>query len=103
MNLYIDTSNNQQLVVRIEKNDDVIAEHIEHDRTKADQVLVAIEQLCKDNQIDIHQITTINVHPGPGSFTGVRVGVAIANALAIALGISVNNKGVGQLETPEYS
>lgn len=55
-------------------------------------VLELIDQILVQQHpaLTLCDITDIRVHPGPGSFTGTRVGVAVANALAFALGIKVN-------------
>jgi tRNA A37 threonylcarbamoyltransferase TsaD len=39
-------------------------------------------------------ITSIKVNPGPGSFTGTRIGVSIANALGFALKVPVNGNNL---------
>jgi tRNA A37 threonylcarbamoyladenosine modification protein TsaB len=49
-------------------------------------------QCLKQQGLKPTDITEIEVNPGPGSFTGSRVGVTIANALAFALGIQVNSQ-----------
>ena len=46
-------------------------------------------------------LTAIEVNPGPGSFTGTRVGVSVANALGFALDVPVNGKK-GKIVVPIY-
>ncbi|MBQ9060969.1 MAG: tRNA (adenosine(37)-N6)-threonylcarbamoyltransferase complex dimerization subunit type 1 TsaB [Firmicutes bacterium] len=46
-----------------------------------------IDQILKDNQLQIGDIDLIAVSHGPGSFTGIRIGVATARALGQILGI----------------
>lgn len=63
---------------------------------KAELVLEKIDQLLKKHKLTIQDITSIQVNPGPGSFTGTRVGVALANALGWSL-------SVGKPVRPHYS
>lgn len=100
--LFIDTSDNKRLMVQVLKDGTVIAEKVETEQTKADRVLLVIDQVLKESGVQLSDLKNIRVNKGPGSFTGVRVGVAIANALAFSLGISVNSKVIGDFETPVY-
>lgn len=70
-------------------------------RQKAQVVLPLIERLLKKHKLALQDIDGIEVKPGPGSFTGVRVGVSVANALSFALGIPVNGGKI--LVEPIYS
>lgn len=64
-------------------------------------LLPAILEILKKNKKSIKDITEVKVNPGPGSFTGTRVGVAVANALGFALDIPVNGKK-GKIALPVY-
>ncbi len=90
--LFIDTTSNQEITVAISKNG--IEEKITQQLTnhKSQIVLPLIEKLLKKQQMTLHDLNAISVNPGPGSFTGVRVGVSVANALSFALQIPVNGK-----------
>jgi len=69
---------------------------------KTSQSLVPlIEEAVQANNIKFSDITEIMVAPGPGSYTGLRVGAAVANALGFLLNIPVNGKKT--LVTPVYS
>lgn len=46
-----------------------------------------VEQVTRDNQLQIGDIDAIAVSCGPGSFTGIRIGVSSARALAQILDI----------------
>jgi len=59
---------------------------------KAQIILPMVEEILKKHRLVLQDLDVIEVNPGPGSFTGVRVGVSIANALSYALGIPVNGK-----------
>lgn len=96
--LYIDTTSNQEVIVAltIDGKKDEIKKPLE--RKKAQIVLELVSTLLERHGLTLHEIHKIHVNPGPGSFTGVRVGVSIANALSFALHIPVNNILVSQTE-----
>lgn len=72
------------------------------DITKPQQVLPMLLQLLSAHSCALHDLDAIEVHTGPGSFTGLRVGFAVANSLGYLLGISVNNSPIGQAALPTY-
>jgi len=97
MTLYIDTTQRLELVVKLLQNNRAVGEIRNAQSTNhAQHLLPAIERLLQDQGVAMKDISEIAVNPGPGSFTGTRVGVAVANALSFALGIPVNNLPAGQ-------
>lgn len=100
--LVIDTSSNQIIRVGLKKDSmiDIIEQKI--DARKAQVVLPMIDKLLKKHQLKSTDLTALEVHTGPGSFTGLRVGISIANALAYSLKIPVNGKRVGMFVEPVY-
>ena len=97
MTLCIDATNNIETHIKI---DDREYTKVVSSPREQDVFGFLLECLSKE-KIDIHKITSVEVNPGPGSFTGCRVGVSIGNALAWALGIKIN--GVNPPITPIYS
>lgn len=98
--LFIDTSNSSKTDVTL-TTDGVKKEYSEvtNLNTKSQNVLSLIEKSLQGEGLKLKDITEIKVHPGPGSFTGTRVGVSVANALGWALGVPVNGK---KIEVPVY-
>ena len=96
MILYIDTSDNKKIVVRL--NELRFVRIIEVGETQ--KLLSLIDEIIKKAGTSINRIDEIKVNLGPGSFTGLRVGVAVANALGWALKIPVNGKR--QIVLPRY-
>jgi tRNA threonylcarbamoyladenosine biosynthesis protein TsaB len=88
--LFIDTSNNKEIVVRltIDGKEDVRKQVPNH--RKSQVVLPMIQAVLADHKLQLKDITAIEVNPGPGSFTGLRVGITIANTLAQLLDVPIN-------------
>lgn len=95
MKLYIDTSDNQKTIVGLGE------ERLERatGSDKSQQVLALIEEILKNNNKDLKDLTEVEIETGAslpagrqGSFTGLRVGAAVANTLAWTLNIPVNGR-----------
>lgn len=81
MKLYIDTSSSEKIVIKLgDKKFETDARH-----KKAQALLPFIVKILKDENLKLKDITEVEVFPGPGSFTGLRVGAAVGNALSWAL------------------
>jgi tRNA threonylcarbamoyladenosine biosynthesis protein TsaB len=88
--LYIDTSDNKKITVALEIDGKKV-QNIKQTDTWTSQILLPmIDDLLKKENVNIAQLTQININTGPGSFTGLRIGVAVANALGWLLHIPVN-------------
>jgi tRNA threonylcarbamoyladenosine biosynthesis protein TsaB len=83
MKLFIDCTISKKATVSILEGKKIVA------KEEADEPLIAIDRLLKKTKTKLEDIDEIASHPGPGSFTGVRVGSAVAQALNFALGRSV--------------
>ncbi len=99
MNLYLDTSNNLQTVIKLD-DQIFIQEYLSpRDQNVMGALLAALRQSDKT----INDLTSISIHPGPGSFTGLRVGFALANALSLALNLPLNGHLPGSISLPYYA
>jgi len=101
--LFIDKSNNKEVKVGIEIDGKKYLVEQPIDHRKAQAVLPIVEKLIKEHNLRLEDITKIEVNPGPGSFTGIRVGVTIANTLGFLLKVPVNALAVGEQVEPVYS
>lgn len=69
------------------------------DEIKGDlDVVVAIQAILQKNKIKISEIDEFYANPGPGSFTGLKIGATIANVLNWVSG----KKKIDELSYPEY-
>ena len=101
--IYIDTSNNKEVIVCLKIDGKVFEKRQMPDHRKGQLVLPFVEALLKEHHLQLSDLTGIEVNQGPGSFTGLRVGITIANTLGFLLSIPVNNKKVGEQVAAEYS
>ncbi len=88
----LDTTCAEETVVSLSIGERKIEERRPRGIRKEQEVLVMIDKLLKKEGITLTDISEIHVNPGPGSFTGTRVGVAIANTLGFCLSIKVNGQ-----------
>lgn len=101
--IYIDTSNNKKILIRLENNGAVKEVFSASKILKSEAALPLIEKLLKENNLEINQIDEIKTVIESGSFTGLRVGASIANALGFLLNIPVNGKKIGEFAQPVYN
>jgi tRNA threonylcarbamoyladenosine biosynthesis protein TsaB len=90
--LFIDTSAINTAKVALEIDGDRFEKISESKILKSQMVLPLIEDILREHDIKLTNITAIKVAMGPGSFTGLRVGATVANALGYLLDIPVNGK-----------
>lgn len=84
MKLYLDLSESKISKVSLIDGDKVIS------NINGQETLPLIDKILKDNKLTLTDISEVDSHPGPGSFTGLRIGAAIANSLNYSLGIEKN-------------
>lgn len=100
--LIIDTTSSEEVEVGLIINSKEFTKRKRMDSKKREIVLALIEHILKTQGLKLNDLDGIEVNPGPGSFTGIRVGISIANALGLALKIPVNGKIGGEVN-PVYN
>ena len=85
--LLIDTTSREIIKVGLNKNGKEFIIEQQLDKQKAQIVLPLIEEILKKHNLRLKDISAIHINPGPGSFTGIRVGLTIASTLAFLLKI----------------
>lgn len=90
MKLYIDTSQREKIIVGVD------GEKFESSAKEdsSQKLLPFIIEILEKKNMEIKDVSEIEVNVGPGSFTGLRVGVAVANTLGWVLKVPVNGKEV---------
>lgn len=81
-------------LVSKEKDNETVVDSVEGDL----DIVSTIKNLVEKNNLKITDIGEVISAPGPGSFTGLKIGSTIANVINWALG----RKKVEELEFPDY-
>lgn len=79
--------------MKLTRNDELIVE-----KSGDLDINGSIKKLLDENKLKISDIDEFEANPGPGSFTGLKIGVTIANVLNWVLG----KKKVSELTYPKY-
>lgn len=101
--LLIDTADNKKITVGLSIDGQEFINTKEIKSNKTQVVLPMIDEILKKHSLKPENLSGIQVNPGPGSYTGLRVGVAIANVLSFVLKLPVNGKQVGEVILPIYT
>lgn len=78
--LFLDTTTAKKAKVTITKNSELVCEN------ENESPLLSIEESLKKTSLKLEDIDEFAANPGPGSYTGIRIGIAVAAALNFALG-----------------
>lgn len=89
MTLFIDT-HDELITIALKYNDEIFVKTQTSEYAHSVYTMPMIEELFKENNIDIKDLDKIIVVNGPGSFTGIRIGLSIAKTMAYALKIKIN-------------
>lgn len=90
--LSIDTTKTEETIVELRTGDQTYTAVSPHSLMRAQIILPSIQTLLAEHGYSLSDVSSITVAPGPGSFTGLRVGFAVGNMLAVLLGIPINGK-----------
>ena len=90
MKLRIDTGDIVATKVTLYKGNMVVGEVVKEREKRSQVVLEAILEMLVSQKMQIVDIDELEVHLGPRSYTGLRVGVSVANTLQFLLGIPLN-------------
>lgn len=89
MKLLLDLSQSKIAKVSLMEGGQLVSEK------KGPDTLKLVDEILREKGLKLTDILEVDSFPGPGSYTGLRIGAAIANALNYSLG---RNKIV----TPKY-
>ncbi len=81
--LKLDTTIAKKAQVKIYRDENLVSE------TENESPLIAIKEALAKGKLELGDIDEFSANPGPGSYTGIRVGIAVTNALNFALGKEV--------------
>lgn len=84
---------------RFNKSIKLVEDDKEIDEIRGDiDVVPVIRDILEKHDLSVKDIGEFVANPGPGSFTGIKIGITVANVLNWALG----KKKIDDLIRPEY-
>jgi tRNA threonylcarbamoyladenosine biosynthesis protein TsaB len=70
------------------KHDQVFVHELDELKTHSAGLVPAIEQICKESNVGLNELSAIAYGAGPGAFTGLRTACGVVQGLAFGLGIT---------------
>lgn len=101
MILKIDTTKTEKIKVELHSESKTLDKITKTQKLGSQVLLPMIIKILKRNKMTFKDLKGIEVNPGPGSFTGTRIGSTVANVLGFALDLPVNGKK-GKIVIPKY-
>ncbi len=93
MNLYLSAPDGEQVIIRLEKEGEVIDRaEFKALHEQAERFLPAIDDLLQKNKLSLDDISLITVNNTGTSFSALRLVISIANTLAYAKNIPLKGK-----------
>ena len=89
MILFIDT-HTELITIALKTNDNLFIKTKESEYSHSIYTMPMIEELFKENNLNVKDLDEIIVVNGPGSFTGIRIGLSIAKTIAYALNLKIH-------------
>ena len=89
MTLFIDT-HDELITIALKIKEKIYIKTKSSEYSHSIFVMPMIEEIFKENNLEIKDLESIIVVNGPGSFTGIRIGISIAKTIAYALKIKIN-------------
>lgn len=78
----------------------VATKEIHIEQSHASKLAVLIDEVIKESNVGLNQLSAVAVSSGPGSYTGLRIGTSTAKGLCFALDIPLIS--IGSLELLAY-
>lgn len=95
--LYLDTSVSETTKVELIIDEKRFQRIFDAKQMRSQVVLPLIEEMLRDNALNLADISQIKLNTGPGSFTGLRVGISVAQTIGALFNIPVNGTLAGRL------
>lgn len=89
MILFIDT-HTELITIALKTKDNLFIKTKESEYSHSIYTMPMIEELFKENNLNVKDLDEIIVINGPGSFTGIRIGLSIAKTIAYALNLKIH-------------
>ena len=89
MILAIDSTTKKASVALMMDDGKIYSKSISNEITHSEKLLPLVDELLKENNVNLKDITLLATTLGPGSFTGVRIGIATVKALAKVLNVDI--------------
>ncbi len=82
--LIIDATNEKIFLMLIKKDKNIYSASYENSKTNYEKLTILINDLLKNYNLEINQISKLYVNRGPGSFAGIRNSLAVVKAIYVA-------------------